>query len=185
MGDFSYLVRFYCNGKERLHVDSAHTLSFGDQEADISLLTPVGAPGVFDNPILTLGLDVRAIPHEEDRMVKIRRANLVIVDDATLVVEPIEPLIFTSADRYRDGAHEVQGSLELGRILRSYILIVADTNHIFTRISIAGFLVMSIRVVLFCLKTIINYVIEDEVGHATFASIIIEGSGAIYDLLNR
>jgi len=63
MGDFSSLVRLYCYGIERLHVYSAHTLSFGDQEADISLLTPVGAPGVFDDPVLTLGLDVRAITH--------------------------------------------------------------------------------------------------------------------------
>jgi hypothetical protein len=118
-------------------------------------------------------------------MVKIRRAYLVIVDDATQVVEPIEALIFTSADRYRDGAHEVQGSLELSRIITSQNLVVADTNQLLKRISIAGFLVMSIRVVLFCLKTIINDVIVGEVGHATFASIIIEGSGAIYNLLNR
>lgn len=95
-------------------------------------------------------------------MVKIRWA--IVVDDATLVVEPIEPLVSTSSDTYRDGSHLVQGSLELGRILMSHIVVVADSNHIFTRISIAGFLVSHIRVVLISSKTIIQYVIVDPVG---------------------
>ena len=154
-------------------------MAIGDKDADISLLAPVGAPGVLDDPELTLGLDIRAIPHEEDPVVKIRWA--IVVDDATLVVEPFEPLVITSADTYRDWAHLVQGSLELGRILRSHMLVVADANHIFTRISIAGFLVILIRVVLFSSKTIIQYVIVDPIGEATQAS---EGLGAVNDLLN-
>ena len=137
MGDFSYLVRLDSSGIVRLHVDSAHTLAGGDQDADIALLTPVGSPGVLDDPVLTLGLRIRAIAHEEHSMVKVRWANLVSVDDATLVLEPIEALVLTCADSYRDGAHEVQGCLELVRTLRSHILVVADANHIFTKISIA------------------------------------------------
>ena len=155
-------------------------MAIGDKDADISLLAPVGAPGVLDDPVLTLGLDIRAIPHEEDPMVKIRWA--IVVDDATLVGEPFEPLVITSTDTYRDWAHLVQGSLELGRILRSHMLVVADANHIFKRIIIAGFLVILIRVVLFSSKTIIQYVIVDPIGKATLAS---EGLGAVNGLLNR
>ena len=88
-----------------------------------------------------------------------RWASFIVVDDATLVVVPTkEGNIFArapSADSYRDGAHEVQGSLELGRIIRSHIPVVADTNHIFARMNIAPSIILKLRVVLFSFKAII------------------------------
>ena len=105
-------------------------------------------------------------------MVKIWWASLIVIDDATLV---LEPLGVASADTDRDGTHKVQGSLELSRILMSHIPVVADSYYVFTKIIIAILRATSVRVVLLGFKAVIPDVIVDPVGEATTASLILVG----------
>ena len=97
---------------------------------------------------------------------------MVVVDDATLVLEPLR---VAGADTDRDGAHEVQGTLKLCRILMSHIPVMVDSNYVFTIIIIAVSRATSVRVVLLRFKSIIPYVIVDPVGEATTAALILVG----------
>ena len=105
-------------------------------------------------------------------MVKVRWASLVVVDDATLVLEPLR---VAGTDTNRDGTHEVQGTLQLSRILMSHIPVMVDSNYVFTIIIIAVSRATSVRVVLLRFKSIIPYVIVDPVGEATTAALILVG----------
>ena len=78
-------------------------------------------------------------------MVKVRRASLVVVDYATLI---LEPLGVASTDTDRDGTHEVECTLKLSSILMSHIPVVVDSNNVFTNVIIAVSRTTCVRVIL-------------------------------------
>ena len=78
-------------------------------------------------------------------MVKVRWASLVIVKDATLV---LEPLGVSGADTDRNGTHEVECTLKLSSILMSHIPVVVDSNNVFTNVIIAVSRTTCVRVIL-------------------------------------
>ena len=78
----------FCLRENGSHVDTADTVPVGDGDSDVSLFTPSRSPGVLDDPILFAGALFDAVPYEKHSMIQVGLANIDIVDDATLVLEP-------------------------------------------------------------------------------------------------
>ena len=74
--------------ENRSHVDTADTVSVGDGDSDVSLFTPISSPGVLDNPILFACSLFDTVADEKHSMIQVGLANIDIVNDATLVLEP-------------------------------------------------------------------------------------------------
>ena len=77
------------DGEERSHVNSANAIAWANQNSDVSLLAPVSAPGIFDDPVLLVSLGICPIADEEHRMIKVWRASLVVVNNSALILEPL------------------------------------------------------------------------------------------------
>ena len=82
------LLENFCLRENGSHVDTADTVPAGDGNSDVSLLAPIGSPSVLDNPILFAGGLFDAIADEKHSMIQVGLANIDIVNDATLVLEP-------------------------------------------------------------------------------------------------
>jgi hypothetical protein len=73
-------------GEDGGHVDTADSITRGNENSDVALLTPVCAPGVLDDPVLATGF--YTIANKENSMIKVRLADIDRVDDARGILEP-------------------------------------------------------------------------------------------------
>jgi hypothetical protein len=84
----SFIMRLDGSWEQRSHVNTAHTVAWADQNSDVSLLAPIIAPRVLNNPILLLGIVVSAVTNQKNSMIKVGWASCVIIDNATVIAEP-------------------------------------------------------------------------------------------------
>ena len=113
----SPFMRIKCSnvyfGGERFHLDAADTLTRGNQELDVALITPGGVPGVFDDPVILVILI--AVADGEDGMVEGVAAIAVVEDTSHVALEWYTACI--NGDRkglhVESGLHLVDVGLEL------------------------------------------------------------------------
>jgi len=75
-------------GVEGLHLDTADTVTFGDGESDVSLVSPGGVPGVLDSPVL--GSVLGAPSDNKDGVVEVGTALGSVVEDTGRVVLEVQ-----------------------------------------------------------------------------------------------
>ena len=60
---------------DRGHLDAADTLAFNAGELDVALITPVGVPGVLDEPVVQITSLVVTVSNDKDAVVKVGAAG--------------------------------------------------------------------------------------------------------------
>ncbi len=103
-------------------------------------------------------------------MVEVRFADVNVVDNSTSVVEPG---IITSADSDGNRADLRDGTLELVRVEVSDVVVVSQLHDIFTLVIIAETSSVIVRVVSLSHKTVVPNVVEDPVGKAATATLVV------------
>lgn len=163
------------------HVHAADTVAGADEDADEAGLTPVAAPGVLDNPVLLASL--LTVTDEEHSVVEVGHANVGVVNDAALVLEPGS---VAGANTDRDRAHGVHCALKLLRVEVSHVPVVGQLSHVEARLVVAIVVAANEGVGSRVLDAIVPNVVKDPVREAASAALVLVlAISAVDNLLHR
>jgi len=65
----------FCAGVDGGHLDAADTFAFNASDLDVALITPVGVPGVLNEPVIKAAGFISAISNDKDAVVEVGAAG--------------------------------------------------------------------------------------------------------------
>jgi len=128
-------------GENGGHVYTTDTVARGDQDANKAGFTPVRAPGVLDNPVFSSCLFT--VANKKNSVVEVREANVIVVDNAALILEPSS---ISGTDSDGNGSNGLNCALELLWVLVSYVIVVSELGDIQAGVVVAIVVVANVWV---------------------------------------